>query len=256
MSVCQRDSRCGWVPAAGEPKTQLQDRTEAFTVYADIVCLETGIVGSQFSGFCVFSAIRWIAQLRGAKREEMAKRKGRSDKDSRRNAARLAAVSTGRPVRRGDPDALSESTALSVITSRALPDLRDGLKPVQRRNSYAMWHDLHVTADSRHIKCAAVVGEVMKTYHPHGDQSILTICAVRMAPAVQRQGDADRRLRQFRLDRRRPACRLSLHRMPVDADRTDAFGRVRGTDGELPAQLCLDGRRTDRVAWRNTPTCW
>ena len=42
--------------------------------------------------------------------------------------------------------------ALSVITSRALPDVRDGLKPVQRRILYAMWHDLHVTADSRYIK--------------------------------------------------------------------------------------------------------
>jgi DNA gyrase subunit A len=70
--------------------------------------------------------------------------------------------------------------ALSVITSRALPDLRDGLKPVQRRILYAMWHDLHVSADSRYIKCAAVVGEVMKTYHPHGDQSIYD-ALVRMA---------------------------------------------------------------------------
>src|SRR5277367_7166272 len=70
--------------------------------------------------------------------------------------------------------------ALSVITSRALPDLRDGLKPVQRRILYAMWHDLHVTADGRYIKCAAVVGEVMKTYHPHGDQSIYD-ALVRMA---------------------------------------------------------------------------
>src|ERR1700722_18478197 len=70
--------------------------------------------------------------------------------------------------------------ALSVITSRALPDLRDGLKPVQRRILYAMWHDLHATADGRFIKCAAVVGEVMKTYHPHGDQSIYD-ALVRMA---------------------------------------------------------------------------
>src|SRR4051812_7296339 len=62
--------------------------------------------------------------------------------------------------------------ALSVITSRALPDVRDGLKPVQRRILYAMWTDLHVTSDSRFIKSAAVVGEVMKSYHPHGDQSI------------------------------------------------------------------------------------
>jgi DNA gyrase subunit A len=70
--------------------------------------------------------------------------------------------------------------ALSVITSRALPDVRDGLKPVQRRILYAMWSDLHVTSDSRYIKSAAVVGEVMKTYHPHGDQSIYD-ALVRMA---------------------------------------------------------------------------
>jgi len=70
--------------------------------------------------------------------------------------------------------------ALSVITSRALPDVRDGLKPVQRRILYAMWSDLHVGADSRFIKCAAVVGEVMKSYHPHGDQSIYD-ALVRMA---------------------------------------------------------------------------
>jgi len=70
--------------------------------------------------------------------------------------------------------------ALSVITSRALPDVRDGLKPVQRRILYAMWHDLHVTSDGRFIKCAAVVGEVMKSYHPHGDASIYD-ALVRMA---------------------------------------------------------------------------
>src|SRR6266704_1694791 len=70
--------------------------------------------------------------------------------------------------------------ALSVITSRALPDVRDGLKPVQRRILYAMWHDLHLSADGRYMKCAAVVGEVMKSYHPHGDQSIYD-ALVRMA---------------------------------------------------------------------------
>ena len=70
--------------------------------------------------------------------------------------------------------------ALSVITSRALPDVRDGLKPVQRRILYAMWHDLHLAADGRYMKSAAVVGEVMKSYHPHGDQSIYD-ALVRMA---------------------------------------------------------------------------
>src|SRR3954451_16964482 len=77
--------------------------------------------------------------------------------------------------------------ALSVITSRALPDVRDGLKPVQRRILYAMWHDLHVAADGRFIKCAAVVGEVMKTYHPHGDQAIYDALVRQAQPFSLRQ---------------------------------------------------------------------
>src|SRR5205823_3184202 len=59
--------------------------------------------------------------------------------------------------------------ALSVITSRALPDVRDGLKPVQRRILYAMYQNLHLTAGARPRKSAAVVGEVLGKYHPHGD---------------------------------------------------------------------------------------
>ena len=61
--------------------------------------------------------------------------------------------------------------ALSVITSRALPDVRDGLKPVQRRILYTMWQQ-NLTADVKHRKCAKVVGDVMGSYHPHGDSSI------------------------------------------------------------------------------------
>ena len=59
--------------------------------------------------------------------------------------------------------------ALSVITSRALPDVRDGLKPVQRRILYAMYQNLRLTAGARPRKSAAVVGEVLGKYHPHGD---------------------------------------------------------------------------------------
>ncbi|CAN5722781.1 DNA topoisomerase 4 subunit A [soil metagenome] len=69
--------------------------------------------------------------------------------------------------------------ALSVITSRALPDVRDGLKPVQRRILYTMWQQ-NLTADARHRKCAKVVGDVMGNYHPHGD-SALYETLVRMA---------------------------------------------------------------------------
>src|SRR5262249_60882951 len=57
--------------------------------------------------------------------------------------------------------------AMSVITSRALPDVRDGLKPVQRRILYTMWHDLRLTSDGRPRKCAKIVGDVIGHYHPH-----------------------------------------------------------------------------------------
>jgi len=69
--------------------------------------------------------------------------------------------------------------ALSVITSRALPDVRDGLKPVQRRILYGMWNE-GVTSDAKYRKCANVVGVVMGQFHPHGDQSIYD-ALVRMA---------------------------------------------------------------------------
>ena len=61
------------------------------------------------------------------------------------------------------------SYAMSVITSRALPDVRDGLKPVQRRILFAMYHNLKLYPEGRYRKSAAVVGEVMAKYHPHGE---------------------------------------------------------------------------------------
>jgi DNA gyrase subunit A len=62
--------------------------------------------------------------------------------------------------------------AVSVVMSRALPDVRDGLKPVQRRILYTMFEDLGLRADARPAKCARIVGEVMGKYHPHGDSAI------------------------------------------------------------------------------------
>src|SRR5471032_2320300 len=61
--------------------------------------------------------------------------------------------------------------ALSTIMHRALPDVRDGLKPVQRRLLYAM-HRMRLNPDGAAKKCAKVVGDVMGQFHPHGDQSI------------------------------------------------------------------------------------
>jgi DNA gyrase subunit A len=69
--------------------------------------------------------------------------------------------------------------AMSVIIGRALPDVRDGLKPVHRRILYAMYKE-GITSDKRYIKCAGVVGEVIKKYHPHGDAAVYDTL-VRMA---------------------------------------------------------------------------
>jgi DNA gyrase subunit A len=68
---------------------------------------------------------------------------------------------------------------MSVIASRALPDVRDGFKPVQRRILYAM-REMNMTPDKQHRKCAGVIGEVLKSYHPHGDSSVYD-ALVRMA---------------------------------------------------------------------------
>ncbi len=84
--------------------------------------------------------------------------------------------------------------AMSVIIGRALPDIRDGLKPVHRRILYAMYKE-GITSDKRYSKCAGVVGEVIKKYHPHGDSAVYDTL-VRMAqgfnmryPLIDGQGN-------------------------------------------------------------------
>jgi Type IIA topoisomerase (DNA gyrase/topo II, topoisomerase IV), A subunit len=86
------------------------------------------------------------------------------------------------------------SYAMSVIVSRALPDVRDGMKPVHRRILYGM-HDNGMTSDKPFKKSARIVGDVMGKYHPHGDSSIYD-AMVRMAqdfsyryPLVHGQGN-------------------------------------------------------------------
>ncbi len=107
--------------------------------------------------------------------------------------------------------------AMSVIIGRALPDVRDGLKPVHRRILYGMWESGN-TAGRAYKKSARIVGDVMGKYHPHGDQAIYDT-AVRLAqdfsmryPLVDGQGNfgsvdgdsaAAMRYTEVRLD---PAC--------------------------------------------------
>ena len=85
--------------------------------------------------------------------------------------------------------------ALSVITARAIPDVRDGLKPVHRRIVYTMFEDLGLTHEARHRKSAKVVGDVIGKYHPHGDTAVYE-AMVRLAqdfamrmPLVDGQGN-------------------------------------------------------------------
>ena len=122
--------------------------------------------------------------------------------------------------------------ALSVITSRALPDVRDGLKPVQRRILYTMFNDLRLHFDGRPAKCARIIGDVMGKFHPHGDLAIYD-ALVRMAqdwvmlvPLVQGQGNFG----------------------SVDGD--DA-GHYRYTEAKLAARRLIDHARTAARHRRN-----
>ncbi len=107
--------------------------------------------------------------------------------------------------------------ALSVITARALPDVRDGLKPVQRRILYTMWQQ-NLTADAKHRKCAKVVGDVMGNYHPHGDAAIYETL-VRMAQAFS-----------------------------LGAPLIDGSGNFGSLDGDAPAAMRYTECRLARVA--------
>jgi DNA gyrase subunit A len=104
-------------------------------------------------------------------------------------------IGTVRPIKIEDEMRASYlDYAMSVIVSRALPDVRDGLKPVQRRILYAM-HELGLRPNTRYRKSAGIVGEVLKSYHPHGDATVYD-SMVRMAqdfslryPLIDGQGN-------------------------------------------------------------------
>ena len=142
------------------------------------------------------------------------------------------------------------SYALSVITSRALPDVRDGLKPVQRRILYAMYHDQRLLPDAKYRKCASVVGDVLGKYHPHGDASVYE-ALVRMAqdfslryPLVDghgnfgsQDGDAPAAYRYTEC-RLRPAALTLLGELGQGTiDWRPTFDGVRSEPIVLPAQL-------------------
>ena len=139
--------------------------------------------------------------------------------------------------------------AMSVIVARALPDVRDGMKPVQRRILYAM-HGMGLRPGSAHKKCAAVVGEVLGKYHPHGDAPVYD-ALVRMAqdfslrhPLIDGQGNfgsvdddppAAMRYTEARLARIADAMLTDIDRETVDF--VDNYDGSQREPTVLPARL-------------------
>ena len=138
--------------------------------------------------------------------------------------------------------------AMSVIVSRALPDARDGLKPVQRRILYAM-HDMGLRANSAYKKSARIVGEVLGKYHPHGDQAVYDAMA-RMAqdfsmryPLVDGQGNFGSIDGDSPAAMRYTEARLSriAEEMLVDIDK-DTVDFADNFDGSLQEPTVLPAR--------------
>ena len=131
--------------------------------------------------------------------------------------------------------------SLSVITSRAIPDVKDGLKPVQRRILYSMLQ-MRLMPDRPHRKCAHVVGDVMAKFHPHGDGAIYDALVrlgqdfARNVTLVDPQGNFGS------LDH--PSGRLPLHRVPPQRGRPRHAVGDRGGHGRVPPHL---RRRVDRA---------
>ena len=144
--------------------------------------------------------------------------------------------------------------AMSVIVARALPDARDGLKPVHRRILYSMYEQGH-TPDKKYVKSARVVGDVIGKYHPHGDQSIYD-AMVRMAqdfsmrvPLIDGQGNFGS------VDGDPPAAyRYTEARLTKIGARGSR--RYRQGHRRFPAELRRLRDASRRFCRRNFRTCW
>ncbi len=125
--------------------------------------------------------------------------------------------------------------AMSVIVSRALPDVRDGLKPVHRRILYAM-EEGGLQPNRPRVKSASVVGDVMKNYHPHGDSAIYDTL-VRMAQTFSMRYPLVDPPGELREHRRLPRRGDALHGGAPRADRDRASPRHRRRHRRLRPQL-------------------
>ena len=145
--------------------------------------------------------------------------------------------------------------AYSVIYSRALPDARDGLKPVQRRILYQM-NEMGLRPDRGHVKCARVVGDVMGRLHPHGDSAIYDALVRLAQPWAMRLPLVDGHGNFGSPRRRRRPRRDAVHRVPSDRGR-DGDGREhRRGHRRLRPELRRPGDRSRRSCPRRSRTCW
>jgi DNA gyrase subunit A len=143
--------------------------------------------------------------------------------------------------------------AMSVIVSRALPDARDGLKPVHRRILFSM-HELGMTQDKAYSKSARVVGDVLARLHPHGDQSVYD-ALVRMAqpfsmglPLVDGQGNFGSVDGDPPASMRYTECRMTraAEALLADIDKDTSTSSPTTTAASLSRWCCP----------RASPTCW
>ncbi len=145
--------------------------------------------------------------------------------------------------------------AMSVIVARALPDARDGLKPVHRRILYSMYEQGH-TPDKKYVKSARVVGDVIGKYHPHGDQSIYD-AMVRMAqdfsmrvPLIDGQGNFGS------VDGDPPAAYRIDIRKPVSLDRRSRFSGTSTRTPSISSRTTIVPSGNRRFCRQSFRTCW
>jgi DNA gyrase subunit A len=154
--------------------------------------------------------------------------------------------------------------AMSVIIGRALPDARDGLKPVHRRILYAMFNE-NLLHNRRYSKCAGVVGEVLKRYHPHGDSAVYD-ALVRLAqewnlryPLIDGQGNFGSVDGDPAAAYRYTECRLTelAEALLADIDRETVDFVPNFDDSTSSPSSCPAGCRTcSSTAPRESPSGW
>ena len=144
--------------------------------------------------------------------------------------------------------------SMSVIIGRALPDVRDGLKPVHRRILYAM-QQMGLAPNRATRKCARIVGDVMGKYHPHGDLAVYD-ALVRLAQTWSMRYPLVDRTGKLRLRRWRSAGGRSLHRSRSSRSRRRRCSKIIDKETSTSARTTTTAKSSPTFCPRAFPTCW